>query len=124
VARAFGARAFLVSTGVVVLAALAFGWTSAAANVTATPAAGGTGLIVGQFAALSGPVIAEAAAGEIGTGTIMLRLPSGFEFDTTPNAVTARVSDGGRCRGNDRPLARHRTGGASRRGHGTHSAPW
>jgi hypothetical protein len=45
----------------------------------------------GVYTSLTGPVIAEAAAEDVGTGTIILTAPSGFEFRTT-GTVTVSVS--------------------------------
>jgi hypothetical protein len=45
----------------------------------------------GVYTSLTGPVIAEAAAGEVTVGTIVLSAPSGFEFRTT-GTVTVSVS--------------------------------
>lgn len=74
--------------------ALAFALVSpreAVAAVTVTPTTGGTNLTVGTFAPLTGPDLAEANPGEIGIGIIILRAPTGFEFDPSRN-VTATVS--------------------------------
>ena len=45
----------------------------------------------GVYTSLTGPVIVEAAAGEVTVGTIVLSAPSGFEFRTT-GTVTVSVS--------------------------------
>jgi hypothetical protein len=79
--------------------------TSGLAAATVTPATGGTGLTVDVLPPLTGPTIAEATAGDIGTGTIVLQAPTGFQFATTPNSVTATVSQaGGTCQGTSRVL--------------------
>ena len=46
------------------------------------------------YTTLSGPALTEGAAGDIGTGTIVLNPPRGFVFDTTA-IVTATVSGAG-----------------------------
>lgn len=56
-----------------------------------TSASGGTG----AYTTLTGPVLTETAAGQIGTGTIILTAPSGFEFNTAANSVTGTVSGAG-----------------------------
>ncbi|OGY29088.1 MAG: hypothetical protein A3J50_02270 [Candidatus Woykebacteria bacterium RIFCSPHIGHO2_02_FULL_43_16b] len=47
----------------------------------------------GSYTALSGPAISEDVVGDIGTGTIIVTSPTGFEFDTSSN-VTADVVPG------------------------------
>jgi cell wall-associated NlpC family hydrolase len=66
------------------------------AYAAVTPASGGTRLIAGTPATLSGPYIAEAAPGDIGAGDITLQSPPGFTFDTT-QYVTATVTHKGSC---------------------------
>jgi len=44
------------------------------------------------YTTLTGPLVMEALAAEIGIGTITLTAPAGFEFDTTASSVTATVS--------------------------------
>src|SRR3954469_22624347 len=72
------------------------------ADVTLTPATGGTTIsadtTAGTFTALTGPVLSEGATGDIGAGTIVLNSPAGFEFDTN-SAVTVAVTGSGS--GND-----------------------
>jgi MSHA biogenesis protein MshQ len=67
----------------------------ASANVTVTTATGGGAIAsntatgcsaAGTWASLTGPTIKENNAGEIGSGSIVLSAPAGFEFNT--NAVT------------------------------------
>ncbi len=77
---------------------------TAFAAVTLTPATGGSAISAdttgGAFSALTGPVITEnvATPSDISTGTIILNAPSGFNFDTTSNSVTAtRATAGGSC---------------------------
>jgi len=60
---------------------------SAHPDVSITQATGGLAIsadtyVTGEFTELGPITIAEGAAGEIGTGTIIFNLPSGFEFDT------------------------------------------
>ena len=69
---------------------------SALADAAVNPASGGTELLVGTSAPLSGPYITEAVPGDIGTGAITLQTPPGFEFDTS-QSVTATVSNKGNC---------------------------
>ncbi|MBI3967739.1 MAG: hypothetical protein HY329_19035, partial [Chloroflexi bacterium] len=66
------------------------------ANVTVTAATGGTSLVAGTFASLTGPAITEDSTGDIGTGTIVLAAPTGFEFDTA-STVTATVTNVSSC---------------------------
>jgi hypothetical protein len=76
---------------------------SALAAASVTPATGGAALIVGNYTALTGPVLNEGATGDIGLGTIVLVAPAGFEFATTASSVTATVGTaGGTCNGSTR----------------------
>src|SRR5258705_10300084 len=56
------------------------------ALATLTPATGGTAIsgsnVGGAWTTLTGPVYTESASGEVGTGTIILNVPSGFVFAT------------------------------------------
>ncbi len=74
------------------------------AAVTVTAATGGTSISAdttgGAWTALTGPSIAETTTGSIGSGTIILTVPSGFLFNTG-NAVTATVT----CTGSGRVLS-------------------
>lgn len=84
----------------VAVAALAAGllvWRSALADVTVYPATGGEQMPIGPLVAVGGPVVIESASGDIGEGTIELRAPAGFEFDTTPDAVSARAFSSDNC---------------------------
>lgn len=47
----------------------------------------------GSYTSLTGPVLTEGAAGDIGTGTIILAIPTGFTFNTATNNVTATVGE-------------------------------
>src|SRR5829696_7400393 len=69
---------------------------SALADAAVTPASGGTELVVGTSAPLSGPYVTEAVPGDIGRGAITLQTPPGFEFDTS-QYVTAMVTNEGNC---------------------------
>ena len=68
---------------------------SVQATVTVTSATGGTAISAdttgGSYTALTGPTIAESAAGEIGNGTIILNAPANFNFNTG-NPVTVAVN--------------------------------
>ncbi|MFZ5854603.1 MAG: hypothetical protein ACOYXS_08910 [Chloroflexota bacterium] len=55
--------------------------TPATANVSADTAVSG-------YQALAGPALTEAAAGELGTGTIALDLPTGFAYNTASGSAT------------------------------------
>lgn len=44
------------------------------------------------YTTLTGPAIVEGGTGQVGTGDIVLSAPSGFNFDTTTNSVTATVT--------------------------------
>ncbi|TAJ78941.1 MAG: hypothetical protein EPO42_07060 [Gallionellaceae bacterium] len=65
-------------------------------GVTVTPASGGgaipSGSAGGTWTALTGPTVTEGAVGGVGTGTIILNVPTGFEFDTTGTAPTVLVT--------------------------------
>lgn len=82
--------------------------TNVFATAAVTPATGGSAISAdksgGVFTSLAGPTLLEGASGDIGLGTIILNAPSGFQFATTTNSVTATVTNaGGTCNGN-RPL--------------------
>lgn len=68
----------------------------ALAAVTVTPASGGSAISAdttgGAYTALAGPVLAEGSRGSIGTGTIILTVPTGFVFSTALNSVSAAVT--------------------------------
>ncbi len=69
------------------LSALVLGATPAlACPPTVTPATGGAAIsadtVGGAWTTLTGPSIAEGIASEIGTGTLVLKAPSGFVFNT------------------------------------------
>ncbi len=81
---------------------------TAHASVSVTPATGGSSISAdtvasGVSTALTGPVVTEGALGDIGTGTIILTLPSGFVFDTT-SSVKATVTNGTCSGGTAKPL--------------------
>lgn len=74
-----------------------------AVAATVTPATGGGSVAsntavacsaAGSWSPLTGPTITETSAGNIGSGTIILKAPSGFEFDTAA-AVTVLLSGSG-----------------------------
>jgi hypothetical protein len=75
----------------------------ASAIVVVIPATGGSTISaddVGKsFTSLTGPVIAESSVGEIGLGTIVLGIPTGFEFGTTSNSVVVTRASSGNCNG-------------------------
>lgn len=50
---------------------------------------------IAEWTATAGPSVAESTTGQISTGTLILNVPSGFEFDTTADSVTATVTDAG-----------------------------
>jgi hypothetical protein len=66
------------------------------ATATRTPASGGSSISADTtgvtYTTLTGPVIAEGATADIGTGTIILNAPSGFIFDTGGSAPTVLVT--------------------------------
>ena len=68
----------------------------ALATVTVTAASGGPAISAdstgGTYTLLTGPILQESARGSIGTGTIILNVPSGFMFNTGANSVTATVT--------------------------------
>ncbi len=73
----------------------------ASATVTVTPATGGSAISAdatgGSYTALTGPIMAEGATGDIGGNgnlpdTIILNVPSGFVFDTGGTAPTVLVT--------------------------------
>src|SRR5258706_9466055 len=67
----------------------------AVTGITVTPATGGTAISADSagatWTALTGPVLRENNPGGIGTGTIVLTIPNGFQLNTS-NPVTASVS--------------------------------
>jgi len=72
------------------------------ANVTMTAATGGEAISAdnagGSYASLTGPVYGEATPGDVGTGTVILNAPAGFEFDTgapQPTVLVTRLAGGG-----------------------------
>ncbi len=67
------------------------------AAVSATPATGGTAISAdtalaspgsGTFTSLTGPAVVEGAPGELAAGTIILDLPSGFDFNAGSGTAT------------------------------------
>src|SRR5207249_591649 len=69
---------------------------------TLTPATGGSAISAdttgGAYTSLTGPIYSETASGDVGTGTIILNVPSGFVFDTGGTAATvlmSRIGGGG-----------------------------
>ncbi|HQQ59958.1 MAG TPA: SdrD B-like domain-containing protein, partial [Kiritimatiellia bacterium] len=91
---------------------LAIGLVAAAGNVLAagvlTPATGGEAIsadsVGGAWTPLTGPVMAETTIGSIGTGTIILYAPAGYEFNPAAG-VTVMVNGGATAANNinDRP---------------------
>ncbi|MBI4993468.1 hypothetical protein HZC33_00710 [Candidatus Wolfebacteria bacterium] len=82
------------------------------ATATATPATGGSAISAdttgGSYTSLNGPIISEGATGDIGTGTIILNVPSGFVFDTgstAPNVLVTRIAGSGNNNRNINGLA-------------------
>lgn len=72
-------------------------------QVTLTPASGGSAVpsntapacgAAGTWTTLTGPVVAETAAAQIGAGTIVLNAPAGFEFNPA-SPVTILLTGGG-----------------------------
>ena len=66
--------------------------TGGSAIAADTAAAGGTG----AWTTLTGPVIAESSAGQVGAGTIVLTAPVGFEWNPASGGV---ATSGGACAG-------------------------
>jgi len=68
-------------------------------SVTITAATGGLSIsgdnVGGLWTSLTGPILKEAVSGDIGSGSIILTLPSGFIFDIGGIAPTVLVSGGG-----------------------------
>ena len=70
---------------------------------TITTATGGSAISADTFGSstfttLTGPVYSEASNGNVGTGTIILNVPTGFIFDTggtAPTVVVTRIGGGG-----------------------------
>lgn len=67
-------------------------------QVTVTLAVGGGAISAddegGAYTTLTGPVIVEAAKGDIGNGTFILNAPAGFEFDVGGTAPTVDLTAG------------------------------
>src|SRR5262249_1217746 len=61
-----------------------------------TAATGGTNIsadgATGTFTSLTGPSYSENASGNVGTGTIILKAPAGFVFDTAGTAPTVLLT--------------------------------
>src|SRR5437879_6359282 len=98
--RAGRTRRLAAAATAVALAAGTVGVLSAGpafANASVTKATGGSSISAdtagGTYTALTGPTITENADGDIGTGQLTLKPPSGFEFRTSVN-VTATIGDG------------------------------
>jgi hypothetical protein len=80
--------------------------TTSYAAATLTTATGGSAISADNtgltFVSLTGPVISEAASGEIGVGTIVINAPAGVIFDiggTAPTVLVTRlVGSGGNAR--------------------------
>jgi len=93
------AQAVLAAASLVLLAAPG----SALASASITAATGGSSISAdtagGSFTGLAGPTISEGAVGDIGTSTIVLNAPSGFEFSTTTHGVTVTRTNPGTCSG-------------------------
>lgn len=86
----------------VLLAAIILPIYFALAAVSITTATGGGAISAdttgGAYTTLIGPVISEGSMADIGTGTIILNVPSGFIFDTTgiaPTVLVTRISGNG-----------------------------
>ncbi len=73
-----------------------------------TPATGGgaiaaDGVATGTFTSLTGPSYSENASGNVGAGTIILNVPSGFIFDTggtAPRVLVTRLAGSGNAGNN------------------------
>lgn len=75
------------------------------ATATVTTATGGSAIssdtVEGAYTSLTGPIVSEGATADIGTGTIILNVPSGFIFDVA-SSVTATVAKiSGNCTGSN-----------------------
>lgn len=95
--RAKGVNSFGTTNG----GDLTFTTSACPPQVTVTPASGGSAVpsntapacgAAGTWTTLIGPVVAETAAAQIGTGTIVLSAPAGFEFN--PAAAVAILLTG------------------------------
>ena len=82
------------------------------ATVTVTSATGGSAISAdttgGSHTSLTGPIISEGATADIGTGTIILNVPSGFVFDTggtSPTVLVTRTAGNGNDNRNINDLA-------------------
>jgi hypothetical protein len=64
-----------------------------------TPATGGSAISAdttgGAWTSLTGPTYSENASGNVGTGTIILKAPAGFMFDTGGTAPTVKITSTG-----------------------------
>src|SRR5438046_4773875 len=74
---------------------------------TLTSATGGSAISAdttgGAYTSLTGPIYSEKASGDVGTGTIILNVPTGFVFDTggtAPTVVVNRLAGGGNANNN------------------------
>ena len=78
------------------------------ATVSVTTATGGSAISAdstgGSYTTLTGPVISEGVTADIGAGTIILNVPSGFVFDTAnpqPTVLITWLSGGSGAGGNN-----------------------
>ncbi|NOS66913.1 MAG: hypothetical protein HOO67_00905, partial [Candidatus Peribacteraceae bacterium] len=79
-----------LAAGLPIFAAPAF------AATTNTAATGGSAIssttVDGAYTTLTGPIIAEGVTADIGVGTIILNVPTGFVFDTGGSAPTVKIT--------------------------------
>jgi hypothetical protein len=101
--------AYLNATGSFTITAIDVTDSSKAASTSAaitvgsaqfTPATGGEAIsaddaTTGTFTSLTGPTYTENASGNVGTGTITLKVPTGFIFDTGGAAPTVKITSTG-----------------------------
>src|SRR3989344_8868222 len=85
---------------------------SVSATAAVTAATGGSAISAdtagGSYTSLTGSVISEGATADIGTGTIILNVPSGFIFDTggtSPTVLVTRTAGNGNDNRNINDLA-------------------
>ena len=103
----------LIRRGILLLlVAASFG--SVLLSQTVTPASGGGAVSAdntgGTYVTLTGPVYSEAANGDVGLGTIILNVPSGFAFDTGGTAPTVLITRTGGNGGDQRNINNVGTG--------------
>ena len=96
----FRARSLLIGSVTLALLASLLPLATASATVTLTPATGGTTILAdGTYSTLTGPILTESMAGELGTGSIVIGVQQGqADFSFNPGVGDITVGGAG-CAG-------------------------